>query len=83
MEVDEVIIEISDVTIEGKGGVTVAENATIEISDLTCGDEDFLTMTIRHNHGGKSFNPLNPNIKSQSLICCLYTFSIDVVGRIC
>ena len=80
MEVDEVIIEISDVTIEGKGGVTVAKNATIEISDLTCGDEDFLTMIMRHNHGGKT---LNPNIKIQSLICCLYTFSIEVVGRIC
>ena len=27
-------------------------------------------------------NPLNPNIKIQILICCLYTFSIEEVGRI-
>ena len=28
------------------------------------------------------FNPLNPNIKIQILICYPYTFSIEV-GRIC
>ena len=28
-------------------------------------------------------NPLNPNIKIQILICYSYTFSIEVVGRIC
>ena len=27
-------------------------------------------------------NPLNPKIKIQILICCPYTFSIEVVGRI-
>ena len=29
------------------------------------------------------FNPLNPNIKIQILVCYPYTFSIEVVGRIC
>ena len=29
------------------------------------------------------FNPLNPNIKIQILICYPYTFSIEEVGRIC
>ena len=28
-------------------------------------------------------NPLNPNIKIQILICYPYTFSIEVVERIC
>ena len=28
-------------------------------------------------------NPLNSNIKVQILICCPYTFSIEVVRRIC
>ena len=28
-------------------------------------------------------NPLNPNVKIEILICYLYTFSIEVVGRIC
>ena len=28
-------------------------------------------------------NPSNPNIKIQILICYPYTFSIEVVGRIC
>ena len=28
------------------------------------------------------FNPLNPNIKIQILVCYPYTFSIEVVGRI-
>ena len=28
-------------------------------------------------------NPLNPYIKIQILICYPYTFSIEVVGRIC
>ena len=30
-----------------------------------------------------SFNPLNPNIKIEILICYLDTFSVEVVGRIC
>ena len=30
-----------------------------------------------------NLNPLNPNIKIQILICYPYTFSIEVVGRIC
>ena len=29
------------------------------------------------------FNPLNPKIKIEILIYCPYTFSIEVVGRIC
>ena len=29
------------------------------------------------------FNPLNPNIKIEILIYCPYTFSTEVVGRIC
>ena len=29
------------------------------------------------------FNPLNPNIKIQILIYYPYTFSIEVLGRIC
>ena len=28
-------------------------------------------------------NPLNPKIKIENLICCSYTFSIEVVRRIC
>ena len=32
---------------------------------------------------GSLINPLNPNIKIEILICYLYTFSIEVVGRIC
>ena len=28
-------------------------------------------------------NPLNPKIKIEILIYCPYTFSIEVVGRIC
>ena len=28
-------------------------------------------------------NPLTPNIKIEILIYCPYTFSIEVVGRIC
>ena len=31
----------------------------------------------------ETFNPLNPNIKIQILICYPYTFSLEVVGRIC
>ena len=31
----------------------------------------------------KYSNPLNPNIKIQILICYPFTFSIEVVGRIC
>ena len=30
-----------------------------------------------------NLNHLNPNIKIQILICYPYTFSIEVVGRIC
>ena len=33
--------------------------------------------------GEKSFNPLNPNVKIQILICYPYTFPIEVVGIIC
>ena len=29
------------------------------------------------------FNPVNPNIKIQILICYPYTFLIEIVGRIC
>ena len=29
------------------------------------------------------FNPLNPDIKIQILICYPYTFSIEIVERIC
>ena len=32
---------------------------------------------------GKNFNPLNPNVKIQILICYPYTFPIAEVGRIC
>ena len=28
-----------------------------------------------------SFNPLNPKIKVRILICCLYSFPTEVVGR--
>ena len=31
----------------------------------------------------EDFNPLNPDIKIQILICYPYTFLIEVVGRIC
>ena len=31
----------------------------------------------------RGVNLLNPNIKIQILICYPYTFSIEVVGRIC
>ena len=55
IEVDEVIIEISDVTSEGKDGFMVVENATLEISGLTRGDKNLLTMTMGPNRGGKSF----------------------------
>ena len=33
--------------------------------------------------GGENFNPLNPNVKIQILICYSYTFPIEEVGRIC
>ena len=29
----------------------------------------------------QSGNPLNPSIKIEILICCTYSFSIEVVGR--
>ena len=32
---------------------------------------------------GISINPLNPNVKIEILIYCSYTFSTEVVGRIC
>ena len=44
--------EIYDVTSQQKDGVMVIGNGTIEISGLTCGNKEFLTMT-----GGESFNP--------------------------
>ena len=44
--------EIFDVTIQEKDDVMVIGNGTIEISGLTCGNKEFLTMT-----GGESFNP--------------------------
>ena len=49
--------EISDVTSQQKDGVMVIGNGTIEISGLTCGNKEFLTMTMGRNHGGESFNP--------------------------
>ena len=49
--------EISDVTNQQKDGVMVIGNGTIEISGLTCGNKEFLTMTMGRNHGGESFNP--------------------------
>ena len=44
--------EIYDVTIQEKDDVMAIGNGTIEISGLTCGNKEFLTMT-----GGESFNP--------------------------
>ena len=49
--------EISDVTSQEKDGVMVIGNGTIEISGLTWGNKEFLTMTMGRNHGGESFNP--------------------------
>ena len=49
--------EISDVNSQEKDGVMAIGNGTIEISGLTCGNKEFLTMTMGHNHGGESFNP--------------------------
>ena len=48
---------ISDVNSQEKDGVMVIGNGTTEISVLTCGDKEFLTMTMGRNHGGESFNP--------------------------
>ena len=45
-------IEISDVTSQENDDVMTIGNGTIEISGLTCGNKEFLTMT-----GGESFNP--------------------------
>ena len=42
-----------------------------------------LSLLSQSGLGRLLFNPLNPNIKIQILICYPYTFSIEVVGRIC
>ena len=39
-------------------------------------------MKSLRGSGNYLFNPLNPNIKIQILICYPYTFSIEEVGRI-
>ena len=44
--------EIYDVTSQEKDDVMAIGNGTIEISGLTCGNKEVLTMT-----GGESFNP--------------------------
>ena len=41
-----------------------------------------LSLLSQSGWGRLLLNPLNPNIKIEILICCLYTFSIEVVGRI-
>ena len=46
-------------------------NGQIENNPLACLDMEF------------PFNPLNPKIKIENLIYCSYTFSIEVVRRIC
>ena len=43
--------------------------------------EQALRLILQEN--SLEFNPLNPNIKIQILICYPYAFSIEVVGRIC
>ena len=43
----------------------------------------FTPFCNRSNFTFLPFNPSNPNIKIQILICYPYTFSIEVVGRIC
>ena len=45
-------------------------------ASCTMGSYKFLTW-------GGLFNPFNPNIKIQILICYPYKFSVEVVGRIC
>ena len=42
-----------------------------------------IQFLIIYNIQYNKLNPLNPNIKIQILICYPYTFSIEVVGRIC
>lgn len=44
--------EIYDVTSQEKDDVMAIGNGTNEISGLTCGNKEFVTMT-----GGESFNP--------------------------
>ena len=39
-------------------------------------------VCVNGKHPKTIVNPLNPSIKIQILICCPYTFSIEVVGRI-
>ena len=48
---------MSDVNSQEKDGVMVIGNGTTEMSGLTCGDKEFLTMTMGRNQGGESFNP--------------------------
>ena len=43
----------------------------------------FVSSTNEKGKVKLDFNPLNPNIKIEILICYLYTFSIEVVERIC
>ena len=40
-------------------------------------------VCVNGKHPKTVVNPLDPNIKIQILICYPYTFSIEVVGRIC
>ena len=40
-------------------------------------------VCVNGKHPKTVVNPLHPNIKIQILICYPYTFSIEVVGRIC
>ena len=49
--------KISNVNSQEKDGVMVIGNGTTEMSGLTCGDKEFLTMTMGRNHGGESLNP--------------------------
>ena len=49
--------KMSDVNSQEKDGVMVIGNGTTEMSGLTCGDKEFLTMTMGRNQGGESFNP--------------------------
>ena len=41
-----------------------------------------LPFNVRHSKK-PLFDPLNPDIKIEILICCPYTFSVKIVGRIC
>ena len=42
-----------------------------------------LSLLSQSGLGRLLFNALNPNITIQILICYPYTFSVEVVGRIC